>query len=130
MLKSVFRGPEGGIGAGLATALAVYLIYQASLPPVVDVRAGNPNDANIEAARKGAAWKSAGVIGLVFLLSRDMNQLIISGMSLGGIDYMYKHHNAFDQSTGSLEGSASGSVSPMASVHPLPDYTQSSEEYA
>jgi hypothetical protein len=130
-LTSVFRSPEGGVGAGLATLLAVYFIYNASLPPMADVRVGPPNDGDIESCRKGAAVKSGALIGLVFMVTRDMNQLIISGMGLGGIDYMYKHHNAFNSGTGKLEGhNDAGGSGTMASVHPMPEYSQDSEEYA
>lgn len=125
-LVSVFRHPEGGIAAGIGTAIAVYLIYNSSLPPTIDVRMSPSNDTNIESVRKSAALKSAGLIGLVFLITRDVNAFVISGASLGGIDYLYKHHNAIDSHTGKFE-QPEGTVSPMATLHPLPDYGHSED---
>lgn len=125
-LKSIFRSPEGGVMAGLATAAAVYAIYGAALPPQADLRAGPPNDNDIESVRKGAAYKSAAVIGVVFLITRDLNTFILSGTSLVGIDYLSKHHNAYNSSTGKLEGNDnSASVMQSASVYSLPDYSES-----
>jgi hypothetical protein len=131
-LTSIFRHPEGGVAAGIGTAIAVYLIYNSSLPPAIDARMAPANDSNIEAARKGAAMKSAGLIGLVFLITRDVNAFVISGASLGGVDYLYKHHNAINPDTGKWEpaDSSMNSMSPMASLHPLPDYSQDAEQYA
>jgi hypothetical protein len=122
-LKSVFKSPGEGVIAGLAEAIAVYLIYQSALPPMADVRAGaQPNDTDIEAARKSAAVKSSGIVGLVFLLTRDLNAFIVGGASVAGIDYMYKHHNAINPIGGHLDVSGPGNVS---SIHSLPDYSSS-----
>jgi hypothetical protein len=121
MLKSVFSRPEGGVAAGVGTAIAVYLIYNSQLPPAADVRMGPANDDHIEKSRRSAAWMSAGLLGLVFLVTRDLNAFTIGGISLGGVDYLAKHHNAINGPTGKWETS-SATVSPMATLHPLPDY--------
>lgn len=123
-LTSIFRHPEGGVYGGIGTAAAIYLIYQASLPPTADVRMGAPNDDNIEAARKGAAYKSAALLGVVFLITRDLNTFVIGGTALGGIDYLYKHHNAINPNTGKLDAGGSQNVAP-SNVFSLPDYGQS-----
>jgi hypothetical protein len=127
-LTSVFRHPEGGVAAGIGTGIAVFLIYQASLPPLADVRmAQPPNEPNLEATRKSAAMKSAALIGLVFLVTRDLNTFIISGASLGGIDYLYKHHNAINPNTGKFEAAPDTMSPQLASVHPMPEYGYESE---
>jgi len=71
-----------------------------------------PNNTDVEKARKGAAWKSAALITLVFLVARDLNSYIISGGALVGIDYMYKHHNAIEPTTGMLDTGGGPSIAP------------------
>jgi hypothetical protein len=121
-LKSILPNPASGVGVGLGTGIAVYLIYNSALPPHADIRAADANNTDIEAARHGAAAKSAGLIGLIFLVTRDVHAFIVSGAMLTGIDYMAKHHNAINPASGKLDTGGSDSVAPMASVHSLPDY--------
>jgi hypothetical protein len=106
--------PDSATMVGLLTAAGVYLIYNNSLPTMADIRLGPPNDNDVEAARRGAAVKSAVLIGLVFLVARDLNSYIISGGALVGIDYMYKHHNAIEPSTGKLDVGTPPTIAPGA----------------
>lgn len=132
-LRSVFKNPDSTIMAGLAEAGAVYVIYQSSLPNVADVRTVGAHNVDIEAARKAAAWKAAGVLGLVFLLTRDYRSFWIGGLSLAGIDLMYKHANAIDPDTKKLDGtpapakSADGPIT-EASAYPLESYEMSDSD--
>lgn len=128
-LKSVLN-PEGSIMAGLAEAAAVYTIYGAALPNHADIRSAQAHNPDIEAARKAAAWKSAAVLGFVFLLTRDLNSFLIGGLALGGIDYFYKHSNGVNPATGKLDsGGASITSAPAEAgneqAFPMPDYTGS-----
>jgi hypothetical protein len=109
--------PDSATEVGLLTAVGVYLIYNNSLPAIADVRQASPHDGDVESARKSAAWKSAALIGLVFLVARDINSYIISGGALVGIDYMYKHHNAVSPATGKVDANV-GQTGPYS----LPDY--------
>lgn len=102
---------------GVLTAGGVYLIYSNSLPSAADIRTTPANNPDVESSRKAAAWKSAALITVVFLVARDINSYIISGMALVGIDYVYKHSNAIMPGTGKLEGSTPGRP-----VYSLPDY--------
>lgn len=81
---------------------------------------GPPNEDNVDRARKGAAWKSAALITLVFLVARDINSYIISGGALIGIDYMYKHNNAIVSGMPMTEGSSPRGPGGPAE-YPLPD---------
>lgn len=124
-LKSLLPSPGAGAALGLGEAIAVYLIYQSSLPPAVDVRMGAPNDGNIESARKTAAVKSAGLLGIVFLLTRDLNSFIVGGLALGGIDYLYKHHNSINPVTGKYEQQSGGEMVAPSNVYNMPNYGES-----
>lgn len=129
-MKSVLK-PDSSVMVGLAEAAAVYVIYQAALPNHADIRSADPHNTDIEAARKGAAWKAAGVLGLVFLLTQDLNSFLIGGLALGGIDYMTKHANGVSPATGKLATPTAPAPSDAGAAgndvaFPLPDYTDSS----
>lgn len=117
--------PDSATTVGLLTATGVYLIYNNALPNLTDVRASMPHNGDVETERKHAAIKSAALIGLVFLVARDVNSYIISGAALVGIDYMYKHANGVHPNTGKIDMDSQGdSVAPgLAQAYPLPDYT-------
>src|SRR4051794_20044260 len=105
--------PESATVVGLLSAVGVYLIYSDSLPGIADERTAEPHNADLESSRKGAAWKSAALIAGVFLVARDVNSYIISGIALVGIDYMHKHANAVHPATGKLDiGTGGMSVAP------------------
>jgi len=126
-MKSVLK-PDSSVMAGLAEAAAVYVIYTAALPNHADIRSAPPHNTDIEMARRGAAWKSAAVLGFVFLLTRDLNSFLIGGLALGGIDYMTKHANGINPSTGKLAAGAqitqadSGAPAGNATAFPMPSY--------
>jgi hypothetical protein len=117
--------PDSATGVGLITAVGVYLIYQNALPSLADVRTAEPDDPAVESSRKVAAWESAGLIALVFLVARDFNSFIISGAALVGIDYMYKHGNGVNPQTNKLVPYTANGGESIASVHPLPEYATS-----
>lgn len=119
--------PDSATMVGLLTAAGVYLIYNNALPTLADVREAPPNNSTIESARKSAAWKSAALVGVVFMVARDLNSYVISALSLVGIDYMYKHHNAIEPTTGKLDAPSLGAGSQstgaqVSNVFPMESY--------
>jgi hypothetical protein len=120
-LKSVLK-PESSITIGLAEAAAVYVIYQSALPAHADIRSADAHNTDIEASRKRAAWKAASILGLVFLLTQDLNSFLIGGAALGGIDLMTKHANAVHPATGKMAGPVAPAASELDTATPLPDY--------
>lgn len=122
-LTSVIKNPEGSVGIGLAEAAAVYVIYQAALPNHADIRSADPHNPTIESARNAAAWKAAALLGLVFLLTHDLNSFLIGGAALGGIDYMTKHANAVHPATNKLSGPQTMAVVPNDVAFAMPEYT-------
>jgi hypothetical protein len=121
-LKSIFSKPSEGVITGLAEGVVIALIYNMQMPSGADVRMGPANESNLEATRKSAAYLSAGVLGLVFVLTRDFNAFIIGGLELGGIDYLYKHHNAVNQG-GKWSNQNGGQNIAPSNVYSLPDYS-------
>lgn len=130
-LKSVLKPPES-ITIGLAEAAAVYVIYQSALPNHADIRSAPAHNTDIEAARKKAAWKSAAVLGFIFLISRDVNSFLIGGLALGGVDFMAKHSNGVNPMTGKLStapaaGGAISAAGDNSAAYPMPDYADSTD---
>ncbi len=130
-LKSVLK-PDSSVMVGLAEAAAVYVIYQSALPSHADIRSAPAHDQTIESARKAAAWKSAAVLGFVFLLTQDVNSFLIGGLALGGVDYMAKHSNGVNPGTNKLQDAPGSTITSAgtqddASLHPLPDYSDSDQ---
>lgn len=103
--------PDGSIAIGIATMVAVYTIYDRSLPDVATIHATDANDINIEAARKKATLTSAGVLSVITLLTKDINVFILGGVTLAALDFHTRHANAANKDTGELvsdEGYAPG----------------------
>lgn len=136
-LKSVLK-PDSSVMVGLAEAAAVYVIYQSALPSHADIRSAPAHDQTIDSARKMAAWKSAAVLGFVFLLTQDVNSFLIGGLALGGVDYMTKHANGVNPQTQKLQAPGS-TITQMqgqqqaagapdnAEAFPLADYADSDQ---
>lgn len=125
-LKSVFKAPEGSITVGLAEAAAVYVIYQSALPNHADIRSADAHNTDVEASRKRAAWKAAAILGIVFLMTQDLNSFLIGGAALAGIDVMVKHANAVHPGTGKMAGPGPAETADAAGLDtatPLPDYS-------
>src|SRR6266567_2007365 len=123
-LKSVIKAPENSITVGLAEAAAVYVIYQSAVPNHSDIRSADPHNTDVEAGRKRAAWKAASILGLVFLITQDLNSFLIGGAALAGIDLMVKHANAVHPGTGKMAGAAQpADAGDLDTATPLPDYS-------
>lgn len=118
MIKSRLRIDTATM-VGVGTATAVYLIYNNALPNLADIRLAQPDDSTAETMRKHAAWKSAALIGVVFLVARDLNSYIISGVALVGIDIMHKHANQVNPATGKVDA---GTTQRVSEIRPIPDY--------
>lgn len=122
--KSILQPPTS-VMIGLANGAVIVSIYDKTVPSVASVRVADPMDKDIETSRKHAAWASAGVLGFVFLLTRDRNSFLIGGLVLAAVDIMVKHANGFNPATGSLDSNDDQSIDPsLVNDYSLPDYTQ------
>jgi hypothetical protein len=108
----------------MATAMGIFLIYNNAVPTLADIRTEPPHNDDIEKARKAAAVKSAGLVGLSFLIARDLNSFMISGLALIAMDYSVKHANGTHPATGKLDDDAVPVLGgdSTSNVYPMPDY--------
>jgi len=125
-MKSILN-PDQSVLVGLASGGVIMAIYQGALPAFAQIRASDAQDRDIEGSRKLAAWASAGLLGFMFLLTRDKNAFLIGGLALAGVDLLVKHSNGMNPLTGILDIFDGHEGEPldmeMATSHPLPDYS-------
>lgn len=88
--------PEVSLGVGLGTGAVVAAIYFNALPPMVDVRVGPSQNKDVGAARKAAAWTSAGIVGGISLLAKDPTIFAVGAGFIIVLDWWYRHANAVD----------------------------------
>lgn len=113
--------PDSATTVGLLTAAGVYLIYNNALPRVADIRTIESQNKDVDVSRRMAAYKSAALIGIVFLVARDLNSYIISGAALIGIDLMYRHADAVNPQTGKIADSTNPAPTDLV-YPPMPEY--------
>lgn len=88
--------PEVSVGMGLATGAVVAAVYFNALPPMVDVRVGRSQDQDVAAARKAAAWTSAGIVAGISLITKDPTVFAVGAGFTVILDWWYRHANAND----------------------------------
>jgi hypothetical protein len=120
-LKSIIKAPENAMLVGLGEVAVIYTLYQKAVPNDTDVRSASALDRDVEASRRHAAWQSAFLIGLVFLITNDLNSAVIGGAGLAGIDLMTKYANGVNPNTGKLTGREVVDVDNDVAF-PLPSY--------
>lgn len=130
-MRSILN-PPASVMTGLASGALTVSIYQHALGAgITDLRVAQPHNTDVESARKMAAWTSAAVLGIIFLLTRDRNSFLIGGAMLAGVDITVKHANAVHPDTGKLSDDLGTSVAPeLAEAYPLPDYSMDDTEAA
>lgn len=88
--------PEVSLGVGLGTGAVVAAVYYNALPPLVDIRVGQPQNKDVAAGRKAAAWTSAGIVGGISLLAKDPTIFAVGAAFVIVLDWWYRHANAVD----------------------------------
>lgn len=91
---------ETSIVAGLSTAALVYAIYANATPTIADIRVAKPGDTDIDAARKLAAWTSAGIVAAVSLIAKDGTIFTMGGAMIIALDWWHRHANEVTPLTG------------------------------
>lgn len=97
--------PEVSLGVGLATAAMVFATYSAALPANADVRVAQPDNSDIQASRKLAAWTSAGVVGAVSLIAKDPTVFVIGGAFVIILDWWHRYADAVNPLISKVAGS-------------------------
>ncbi len=110
--------PEISITTGLAVAALVYTVYNRALPADVDIRVAQPNDDDVEASRRKAAYTAVAIVSVVSLIAKDPTVFILGGAATVGVDWWTRHANAVDPAFGRafIPGMAGGQVNSNPSL--------------
>lgn len=92
---------EVSLGVGLATAALVYAVYQKAMPPLIDVRAGEPGDQHAASTERAAAWTATAVVAGISLLSKDPTVFVIGGSTVIVMSWLHRHANNVNPMGGS-----------------------------
>jgi hypothetical protein len=109
---------------GVVGAVGEFLIFNHFMPPVIDVRANQPFDSEIEKSERTGL-----IVGAVFLAiitgfsPGKLETFAIVGGSLLAIDYAYKHANAVHPASGTMQSGA-----PEQTLYAMPDYEETGTE--
>jgi hypothetical protein len=83
--------PEAEVSIGIATAVFAYGAYQMALPSTADIRSLEPNNRDIQASERTAAWIAAGGVALVSLLLKSPTIFTIGGLAVIGSSWTTRH---------------------------------------
>lgn len=92
--------PEISIGVALGVAAIVGAVYVNATPTLTDARVAPVGNDDLDAARKMAAWTSAGIVGAVSLIAKDATVFILGGAMIITLDWWYRHANEVDPRVG------------------------------
>jgi hypothetical protein len=110
---------RSAVEIGVVGAVGEFLIFSHFMPPVIDVRANQPYDKEMEKSERSGL-----IVGAVFLAllvgfsPGKLETFAIVGGSLVAIDFAYKHANAVNPGTGGMQSDAGEDQS----LYSIPDY--------
>jgi hypothetical protein len=83
--------PDTEVSIALATAVMAYGTYQVALPTTADIRSLEPNNADIQASERVAAWMAAGLVSLVALVTKSPAVFSLGGLVVIGASWSTRH---------------------------------------
>jgi hypothetical protein len=106
---------------GVIGAVGEFLIFNHFMPPVIDVRANQPYDTEIEKSERTGLVVGAAFLALLTTFSPGkIETFAIVGGALLAIDYAYKHANAVHPATHTMQNDLGADQA----LYALPDYEQ------
>lgn len=104
---------------GVVGAVGEFLIFNHFMPPVIDVRANQPHDMEIEKAERTGLFVGAAFLALLTSMSPGkIETFAIVGGALVLVDYAYKHANAVNPGSHSMQPE----MGDEQSLYAVPDY--------
>lgn len=105
---------------GVVGAVGELLIFQHFMPPVVDVRAAQPYNTEIEKSERTGLLVGIGFLTLLTAMSPGkLETFALVGGALLAMDFAYKHANAVHPASGTMQKDSAGADQSLYSV---PDY--------
>jgi|HubBroStandDraft_5_1064220.scaffolds.fasta_scaffold1245627_1 hypothetical protein len=109
---------KAAVEVGVIGAVGEFLIFNHFMPPVIDVRANQPYDGEIEKSERTALLVGTAFLVLLSAFTAKVETFAIVGGALVAIDYAYKHANAVHPGTGTMQGQ----MGEDQSLYAVPDY--------
>lgn len=94
--------PEISVGAAIATAAVVLVVYDHALPSVADTRVGGQNDPHLASSERAAAWTSAAAVGAISLIAKDPTIFVVGGLMVITLSWWHRHANAVHPDSGQI----------------------------
>jgi hypothetical protein len=112
---------RSAVEIGVVGAVGEFLIFSHFMPPVIDVRANQPHDSEIEKSERTGLIVGATFLALLTGFSPGkIETFAIVGGALLAMDFAYKHANAVHPASGGMEKPAA-----EQELYSIPDYEQS-----
>jgi len=125
-LKSVLN-PTESVAVGVGIGAVDLLIFDHFVPSITDIRSAQPQNDDVETARRQATLACVGVNGLISLMTRDWNVFLIGGMVTAAMSWFIVHANHVHPDTGSMKTPGENAQASNMNMYPLPDYSMQSE---
>lgn len=109
------------VEVGVLAGIGNLLIFQHFMPPVTDVKAADQFNPLVESSERTALLVSIGFNAIVAGAVRSWDTFMVGAIVIIGVDFAYKHANAFNPETGNMSGGAPQEMD-TSSLHPLPNY--------
>jgi hypothetical protein len=131
MLKSILN-PSQSVAIGVGIGVVDLFIFDKHLPAIADVRTAEPQDTDIDAARRSATLQCIAVNGLVSLMTRDWDVFLIGGAITAAMSWTFAHANTVHPATGTTQAPGEMSLTPddMNAQYPLADYSDADQNAA
>jgi hypothetical protein len=83
--------PDAEVSIALATSVMAYGAYQMALPSTADIRSLEPNNADIQASERTAAWIAAAGVSFVALITKSPSVFVLGGATVIASSWMARH---------------------------------------
>lgn len=112
---------KAAVEVGVIGAVGEFLIFNHFMPPVIDVRAQQPYNKEIEKSERTGLIVGTAFLVLLTAFTQKVETFAIVGGALVAIDYAYKHANAVHPVSGTMQGQ----MGEEQSLYSVPDYEAS-----
>lgn len=116
--KSILK-PENSIVSGIATAGAVWSIYQLDLGSVAEVHLTEANNQALESSRKKAGYTSFLFVSAISLLTKDANIAFLGFATVIAMEIHYRHAIMVNPATNTVQSPNEQVYQQASNVVPL-----------
>lgn len=104
--------PEGSVVSGIATAGAVYAIYQLNGGDVATIHASDANHPAITSSVKKAGLEAFILVGALTLMTKDSGVGILGFGSIIAMSLSYRHASMVSPQTGKMQAPSTAAYTP------------------